>query len=365
MQTDKRKEQQLVLEVIQFLSPDILRLKDLLAQDLDYPYLLGHILHHRMGAVAYHVLKQTGLLGQVHREFRNTLRTVYESHRAQAESMQTALSMIAGMLADLPTPYAVLKGSYLTGLYPQGLRTSNDIDVLVNQEQVSVLTARLKKNGFIQGHIRDESLVPASRQEILASRMNRGETVPFIRPVGLEQMEYLEIDVNFSVDYKARQETDIVSRLIDRREPLVRTACGRLYTLCKTDFLIDLCLHLYKEATIFSWVQMKRDQSLYKYCDIYLLIHQWMKAAYAQSLAQQIRSYGVQRECYYALNGTRLSFQIHKRELDWLLDAICPEDTAFMNEVLDPMANRIYHYQHPFSEWIFCSERVQNLKERV
>lgn len=43
-------------------------------------------------------------------------------------------------------------------------------------------------------------------------------------------------------------------------------------TLKKEDFFIHLCTHLHKEATTLPWVKMNRDMTLYKYCDIYMLL---------------------------------------------------------------------------------------------
>ena len=37
------------------------------------------------------------------------------------------------------------------------------------------------------------------------------------------------------------------------------------------DFFLHLCAHLYKEATTLPWIEMHRDMTLYKYCDIYII----------------------------------------------------------------------------------------------
>lgn len=365
MQPSKETEQQIILELSRFLNPNAEKLTDYFAEVLDYPYLLGNILHHRMGAVCYYVLKQNALLGKVHREFRNTLKIIYESHRVQAVSMLEALSLLGKILSGIAVPYAVLKGGFLVDLYPHGLRTSNDIDILVDQKDLAALTSRLKENGFEQGTVRDGQFVAASRTEIVSSRMNRGETVPYIRQIGLPQMEYMEIDVNFSLDFKARQESDTVPRLLSRTQPLIHTDFGTLQTLCPTDFMIHLCLHLYKEATVSSWVKMNRDQSLYKYCDIYLLIHEWMDFQYANMLAQEIKLCAVERECYYALAGTKALFDIHNEALDWLLDGIRPNNMDFLSEISDPQANETYFHNQSFVQWVFCPNRIQQLTRKA
>ena len=65
-----------------------------------------------------------------------------------------------------------------------------------------------------------------------------------------------------------------VGEMLSRRETM--PGCG-LYTLSLPDFILHLCAHLYKEATVMAWVEMGRDQSLYKYADLYLLTELFLR----------------------------------------------------------------------------------------
>ena len=79
----------------------------------------------------------------------------------------------------------MLKGAVLCKKYPKGYRTSNDIDLLVCPERVTQIGKALIKEGFRQGDIRNGTFIPASRKEIIESRMTRGETIPYIKEVNL------------------------------------------------------------------------------------------------------------------------------------------------------------------------------------
>lgn len=202
-----KRENQLILELCRFLEPDGERLRALLEEPLDGPYVLGQLLYHRVGGVAYHTLVSCGLLDRLHRECRNSLRTVYEAGAQQTASLHHVLADLGEVLEGAPFPYAVLKGAFLARLYPAGLRTSNDIDVLVGGQDISALAERLTAAGYRQGYLRGGMFTPATRTQIVSARMNRGETVPFLKRVDLPGMTYSEIDVNFSLDYKARRGT--------------------------------------------------------------------------------------------------------------------------------------------------------------
>lgn len=356
-----RREQILVLELCKPINPNKEKIKDILKEPLDYPFVLGQLLYNRMGAVAYLILEECGFLGHMNREFRNILKAIYQSEYKRAESFMECVSWTGQMLEEADFPYVLLKGAYLTFIYPKGARTSNDIDILIRPKDITKLSALLSKYGFEQGYLRNRTFIPASRREIIQCRMNRGETVPFIKKIDLPGLEYCEIDINFSVGATPFQETEIVETMLENRSRLIQ---GWIPTLTPTDFFIHLCLHLFKEATVINWVKMGRDLSIYKFCDLYVLIEQWMNEKFFRALEKRISSFGLQRECYFALRLMEELFQTHNRLLQELLDVIKPSDTSYLKEIIDLAENKTYHHEKTFPEWFFCSRRVEHLHER-
>lgn len=353
-------ENKFILELCKFKYADKEKLTELMKERLDYPYILGHLLYNRVGAMAYYALKQNGILHKVNREFRNTLKAIYEYNLNKTTSFIESLRALSHICSDFGFPYAFLKGAYLVDIYPKGLRTSNDIDILINPENITELTNVLKTAGFRQGNIRNEAFTPASRTEIISSRMNRGETVPFVKEVNLPGMRYLEIDVNFSLGFRSGVDENVVSNFLNRTQPLILNSIS---TLNRTDFLMHLCAHLYKEATVMSWVEMGRDVSLYKYCDIYLFIRSFMSEKFAAELIRRISDVGLEKECYYALYNSKELFEIENKNLDRVLDDIQPADISFMTQVLEPQTEKIYSHSMSYSDWVFCSDRKGKLYE--
>lgn len=355
-----KNENRFILELIKDTNADKEVLFDLMKAKMDYPYILGQLLYNRVGAAAYLTLKQNELLPKVNREFRNSLRAIYEYNSAKTDNFNKATTFLSSVSKEFDFPYAFLKGAYLVDLYPRGLRTSNDVDILIEPENITELTNILKKHGFEQGSIRDEEFVPASRKEIVSSRMNRGETVPFIKELNLPGMKYLELDVNYSLGFRPGMDEEIVSDFLSRTEPLIH---GDIHTLDNVDFLLHLCAHLYKEATVMSWVEMGRDISLYKYCDIYLYLNKFMNDTYTDKLIRRIEEVGLIKECYYTLYYTKELFGMSNSLLDKVLDKIRPEETDFMHQIIDPQNRKTYSFDMKYSDWVFCSNRRELLNE--
>lgn len=358
-------EHELIIELCKFVDADKDKLEHLMERNLQWPYILGQLLYHRMGGAAYLSLNKSGLLGKVNREFRNTLKTVYDSNVVKAQSMYQALGVVADVIQNLECPYALLKGAYLLSVYPIGLRTSNDVDVLISQEDISKLEVLLKAAGFVQGNVRNGRFTPASRKEIINSRINRGETVPYIKTINLPQMEFLEIDINFSLDFSARKNNFKVVQMLKNSSPLIQTTNGCLCTLDNPDFLIHLCCHLYKEASIYAYLVLGRDLSLYKFADIYLLLYQWSNTEVFTVLSERIHAYGLQRECYYAFLRTKELFGIESKGLNALISAIKPQNVEYLKEIFRPEQNKVFQYDEPFAEWLFVSSKEERLHENI
>lgn len=356
-------ESQLVLQLCRFLDPDTDSIRTLMENEPAWGYVLGQLLYHRMGSVAYHTLCHLDPPGVSNREVRSILEAISLSDHEKANNMEQCLELLGDVLSPAEFPYALLKGSYLLYLYPRGLRTSNDIDILIQPDDVARLERRLKAAGFEQGYLRQGTFVPAARSEIVTARMNRGETVPFIRRVDLPHKPYMEVDINFSLDFKATQQSDTVAVLLKNVQPMIPCRHTHLYTLEPIDFLIHLCAHLFKEATTYTWVAWGRDLSLYKFTDLYLLLRrQFDTAARCEELSRRIVLYGMQKECYYALYYTAFLFSLRADCWDKLLLTIRPDDTAYLKEIYRPDNRTTYRYAPPFDEWLFAGHKTAALQ---
>lgn len=332
-------------------------------QLLDYatPTVLGQLFFNRMSAIAYEKLNKCKMLYKVNREIRTALRMSFERNIVKNNSYYSCVDAVQKLLKECGCKYAMLKGAFLCKAYPEGLRTSNDIDLLVMPEDVSKIGNLLKANGFIQGHIRNDVFVAATRQEIIESKMTRGETVPYIKKVDLPFMEYLEIDINFSLDYK-NSDTEILEEMINNAGDIKIDNCN-ITTLSMSDFFIHLCLHLYKEAATLPWIRMNRDMSLYKFCDIYYLLSNIDNSVIDEIFARA-KKYGVEKICAFAIIYTNSLFTLNSPYSVQLAEEIISDDRDFLDTVIAPAEKKKYKYtENDIFKRFFIENRKDFLEE--
>lgn len=325
------------------------------------PAVLGHLFFNRMQGVAYDTLKKNGLLGKINREFRNSLGAAFEQNVQKNESFRKCIVMLSDILSPCDCKVAMLKGAYLCAHYPEGYRTSNDVDLLVLPKDVTTIGNMLTASGFKQGNVRNGEFIPATRQQIIESKMMRGETVPYIKEVNLPFMKFFEVDINFSLDYKNSNGdtlSDMLSNICIKNEKELS-----IPTLDDADFFIHLCAHLYKEATTLPWIEMHRDMTLYKYCDIYMLLSE-MTDKQLRKVFARATELGMEKICAYTVLETLGLFDMDNTFAYGISYVALEDDPDFCLKVVSPKDKKTLMYQtDDVTERFFMESRESDLKE--
>ncbi len=324
------------------------------------PAVLGKLFYNRMQGVAYYCLQKHNLLSNINREFKNSLKAAFNNNKEKNESYFQCVKYIDEVLKGYKGQYAMLKGAYLCSFYPNGLRTSNDIDLLVLPEDTTGIGEILIQEGFRQGSIKDDVFVAATRKQIIESKMMRGETVPYIKEVNLPGMKFLEIDINFSLDYKNGNE--MLKRILSRTQKNEINGIT-VQTLNEIDFFIHLCSHLYKEATTLPWIKMKRDMTLYKYCDIYLLLSK-MQIKIIDDIFARAKELGLSEICAFVILQTSELFDCNNNYAILCADEILTENREFLHRVISPQDGILLEYEEKdITNRFFSDNREKLLKE--
>ena len=321
--------------------------------------ILGQIILNRIVGIAYRNLN----IDHINKETRKALDIIKRENEIKFDCFLENLQYVSSLLEDASFKFAFLKGAFLAPtIYERGCRTSNDIDILINKEDISCLKRILTSSGFIQGHCdREGNIIPADRKAIINSNINYGETVPFLK---YYNGRILEIDVNFSLDYKSKGNDAIVQELLNASH-IVQTNAVVISTLSETDFLIHLCCHLFKEATTYDWVINRRDLMLYKFSDINVYVHTYGNKIFFRSLYERIKYFGLEEECYYAFENSSI---IYPRLLlipgyRCLLQSIRPNNVDYMKQIVYPKERTLYEYTVSFEEWFNEPNRMNLLKK--
>lgn len=329
--------------------------------DAATPVVLGHLFFNRMQAVAYGTLKKHGLLGKINREFRNSLRGAYDRNIEKNNSFFQCVQLVDDALSECKCRYAMLKGAYLCKVYPIGYRTSNDIDLLVHPNDVTEVGNALLATGFKQGNVRDGNFEPATRKEIIESKMMRGETVPYIKEINLPGMQFLEVDINFSLDYKPG-DTELLDEMMNNTL-FVMLGDFSVRTLRADDFFIHLCSHLYKEATTLPWVEMMRDMTLYKYCDIYMLLND-ADNEHIDFLFERAMKLGMEKVCAFAVLQTAELFKFENLYAVEIATKALGCDLDFIHRIVSPKDKKqLIFMERNIIERFFADNRKVLLEE--
>lgn len=355
-----QEEKELFLSLCEFQNPDKSKLQFLIDRQAATASVLGLLFWNRVAGVAYNILKKTELLSKVNREFRTSLQKAYEQNCLYNESFVKCLESLNEILLPAKDHYAMLKGALLCPQYPEGYRTSNDIDLLVSANHLDEVGRLLTENGFVQGTLKNGKFIPATRSDIIKSKMLRGETVPYLKKVSLPYMEYLEVDINFSLDFK-NNNSDMVKTLVERA--IVYDMCHpSVRSLAPADFFLHLCAHLHKEASVYPWIEMKRDMTIYKYMDIYKLLSE-MSRSDLEKIIATATALNLEKECYYAVFEVKNLFPAVADSAEIILKTFS-EYKNCITEVIYPERKMQYEYQTSDTKTRFFSEnRVELLKE--
>lgn len=356
-----QNEKELMLRLCRLRNPDGAALTGLIEKGAMTSAVLGELFWNRMAGIACCVLEQTERMALLPREARTALYGVREQNREYNRSYFRCVGALRKTLRGCEGHYAMLKGAYLGGLYPEGCRTSNDVDLLVPPEFLSEIGEALLADGFRQGAVRNGMFIPAEREEIVRSRMLRGETVPYIKEVNLPYLRYFEVDINFSLDYK-NGGREIVRELVERASP-ASAGDTEIRTLACEDFFLHLCVHLHKEATTYPWIRMKRDMTLYKYADIEMLLGE-MTEQTAQRVVERAHALALCLPCRFAVAETASLLGDEGGAGAYILAGLADVAPEKLLSVISPADKKEYRYtETDASRRFFCADRESLLEE--
>lgn len=319
--------------------------------DMDWSAFLGCTLLNRVNGVVYRNIKDIANIPKYVKYF---LQIAYYEQQERTRLHQGEINKISEVFEKENIRYAFLKGAVLNTIFYQiGDRISNDTDMMVDVNDIEKVTKILQNLGYIQGEVREGKLYSATKKELLFARLNTYEIVPFNKPVDERYLPFHEVDINFRLSNDDTQES--ASVMLQNTIVLNNTEYN-IRTLSLEYFLVFLCIHHYREATMIFKIVSGNDLTLYKFMDIHFLISSKYGEINWEQLLEICIALGRQKDVYYTLYYTE---KLYPNTLDdAILDKFKPENVDFLDEYKGrDNSQEIYKWEMDFVHRVFSNER--------
>lgn len=200
--------------------------------------------YHKIDMIYYDCLERN------HLTFPSELTSKKEKIIAKNEEYLAIAKQLSQLLSRYNITHVFLKGiSCILNIYNENWhRYFGDIDLLIDKKELHLVESILFKLGYIYGKRKKDTIVSASRNQILFQRAFTHELYNMCR---LEKDGWVSnIDVNFLFSWKGINEKENENISISELCDHIISVQG-LYVFDKIINMMHLCCHLYSEAVYF------------------------------------------------------------------------------------------------------------------
>ncbi|MFH9296777.1 nucleotidyltransferase family protein [Streptomyces sp. NPDC017520] len=350
-----------------WLSPDRAeflrhRLRELRGE-LDWGWLIDQAARHKVLPLVGYNVNRFRLFKHPEEEFdtipyRWVLTAAYEANRRRNEALRDEFAVILKAAESLKIPYALRKGPLLgERLYPEaGLRRMQDIDLLMTRADAAALGSALSSFGYSQGKLSADGtkVEEFSRGTRRFWSLNVNNALPYMKPSTDPYVEWVEVDFCHDLTPSAGPGgEERTMAFLARSVPVV--VCGvPARRLSVEDEIVDLCVHLHKEADARHYIALGTDLMLSKFMDVACAASRCTPDQ-ARNVAERVAELGCQDSVFYALHYTQ---ELYPGTVPGeLLDAVRPADRSVLVEY-GHLEGKPAPWTSTFSERLFSTRRV-------
>lgn len=300
-----KKEYGAVLEIVKFGNKKIDKLLAVLQdKTLNWIEVLGYLCYHRVAGLAYETINSVNIRKLDFPVF-FTIYMIHQSQSIRTDLQKEYIKSISIKLCEYNIKHVFLKGSILSStIYPTGARAFNDIDILISKKSTLKAKKVLENLGFVQGkYDYKKDIVNKFDQRTITQNINKiGEMAPFVKIINKTTIKTIDVDVNFSLDWKPVCSNGAVDHFLEERVLIPVDNNFSIYSLKKEHLFIHLCSHLYKDSVLLDLVKKRKVLDLYKFVDIYAFIQKYFKQINIEKIFEDSVKYGFDKHVFFTLN---------------------------------------------------------------
>ncbi|HEX8346502.1 MAG TPA: nucleotidyltransferase family protein [Actinoplanes sp.] len=323
---------------------------------LDWPYFLDQALSQQVICMVgrnltRHLPRNQALLPHLW-----VYSAAYEANCRRNRSLFTEFGRILRVLNERGVRHAVRKGPSLCALVydDPGIRRMSDLDILIDRDSLGAAAEVLAELGYAQGmpSATGDRIVAHERKTTLFWAVHLNNALPFLKPTTDPEVRWFEVDLCFDLFQKQSVGgVDVAAVLSDARPTVI---CGEpSFALSPLDQLLDICLHLYKEAVSYLSIAQSRDLVLARFIDVKESIR-----VTAPDILREFPGYArrlcAERELYFALHHTGVLYP--GAVPAELLDQLEPGDRGYLDEY-GQLEDRTRRWRQGFPDRLFNPDR--------
>ena len=258
-------------------------------------------------------------------------RLIADGTSARNESLLRELAVVLRTLDRQRIPVLVRKGPVLMqdAYGDHRFRAMNDLDVMVEPQDLARAVDALEGLGYAGGKQSPlrRTVIPYTRAEALYAKL-KVPNLTLLRPATDRFVDYYIVDVCLN-QFLPDSGYDLPAGGFAERARPVKLFGDPALVFTPEEMIIDLTVHLFKEATTLRFIEVGRDLCLSKFLDI---------AEYVGSgpaidwplFERRCREYGVTKPVYFGLHFTDLLYPgVLPADV---LDALRPPDLTYLDQ---------------------------------
>ena len=205
--------------------------------------------------------------------------------------------------------YALIKGLFfaLKAYGDLTLRSSTDIDILIDSEDYPQLKKILLKEGFVQGYYDDGKIIESSSETKLYYAINTHQTSPFVKLSYVNKnIKSINIDVNLKVTGSEFENIEICTKDLLKNRTNIKFDNFNISVLNNENALLAHCLNIYKDNNSIIMLMHDKGYRGRQLCDIYFFCRKnkidW------KYILEKALSYGIYEQIYQIVYLTSVFF---------------------------------------------------------
>lgn len=309
------------------------KLEDLLKENVEWGWIAGTLLRHRLNGNFFVGIGDTNR-SSIPYKIKQAFAILSENYKKKNIINLRFTELLFDNLKENGIICAGLKGVvHNTSIYDLRARTSNDIDILLDENFYEKFDSIMKSLGFIQSA--DGGKTEASRKEKMIQIMNYHDLIPYYKKIDCWYMDQIKVDVNIHFD---NRDNDITAAILNDG---VKDYISNGYTIQGLKWLmhcLHLCVHYYREGTNSLWYEDERDIELYKLIDVENTFRR-VNVLECEEIVRIAEKYKLENALYYTMYYLNQLFSSEKYE--YVMELCKPKDVSYINKIKFPDGRHI------------------------